>query len=642
MKKIFFKNKSDNGHQPFWNPWGFWGALWRLLVFLGLLFLFLLFLSLFKHCSGDNLTKEDIPEPLVNPVPPKEDPVIGGKIDSLEKLGPALPTPEPGEIGQGEEPGTMLLLNRLNVFFNEESDAAKMPYFANEFKRLYPGEAYQVEYMNPKTHLMRLIVPEKEREDIKARLPKQIKGVDFIVFNDNVYQSNAARPNDPVFAYQRFSWYFAPIQAYEAWDITQGSPHIKVAIIDSYFDLHHVELYSDRIEHPYSVPRGDNLVAPAIDCDEVSFMHGSMVASMAVGTMNNQAGACGIAPGCKFIPISMGHRFTSLTQMEGIMYAIDHGADVINISSGAVVDPRVAALPLEEQVEISKGLNKSEEVVWDYIFDRAERNNVTIVWAAGNESLFSSLDASKRNRNTIRVAALDENLQVADFSNFGNIKEYDIEESTISAPGVNMFGAMPFNTFNVGPGTSFSAPIVTGAVALMKSLDESLSNEEIIRILQETGKPVDHGRRVGPLLQIRDALLKVKKQFVSFEDILKDKKSLLGLWQSTELLDVFAEGKANGKARLYLDIQTPQTGAVYYKKTSNKEYQGKIYIKWFDDHIQIDQPDNATTQESKDDFFVPVVFTLAPDKNGLLKCSSRSSISQTTKPYYLKKVKDRK
>ena len=53
------------------------------------------------------------------------------------------------------------------------------------------------------------------------------------------------------------------------------------------------------------------------------------------------------------------------------------------------------------------------EQVWDYIFDLAEERNCVIVWAAGNETILAGMDCSKRNNNTIRVSALDQNLRPA-------------------------------------------------------------------------------------------------------------------------------------------------------------------------------------------------------------------------------------
>lgn len=121
------------------------------------------------------------------------------------------------------------------------------------------------------------------------------------------------------------------------------------------------------------------------------------------------------------------------------------------------------------------------------------------------------MDTSKRNANTIRVSAVDRNLKRAEFSNFGNFSNRGIYESTISAPGVDIWGALPNNSYDAWPGTSFSAPIITGVVALLKSENKDLTTKQIIKILQSTGKPVNGSPEIGNLVQVKDALVKAKQ-----------------------------------------------------------------------------------------------------------------------------------
>lgn len=133
------------------------------------------------------------------------------------------------------------------------------------------------------------------------------------------------------------------------------------------------------------------------------------------------------------------------------------------------------------------------------------------MWAAGNNSIFTPMDPSKRGESTIRVAAVDRNLKPASFTNFGNIPEKGIHETTVSAPGVDILGAMPYGSYDIGPGTSFAAPLVAGAVGLMKSINKNLTNSQIVDILRSTGKPIGKDSRIGPLLQIENALQETRK-----------------------------------------------------------------------------------------------------------------------------------
>jgi subtilisin family serine protease len=125
------------------------------------------------------------------------------------------------------------------------------------------------------------------------------------------------------------------------------------------------------------------------------------------------------------------------------------------------------------------------------------------------------MDASKRNANTIRVSAVDRNLKKADFSNYGNFTDRNIHESTISAPGVEIWGAAPENSYIAWPGTSFAAPIITGVVALIKSENKDFTTTQIIKILQSTGKTVQGAPEIGKLVQVKDALIKAKQTIES-------------------------------------------------------------------------------------------------------------------------------
>jgi subtilisin family serine protease len=236
-----------------------------------------------------------------------------------------------------------------------------------------------------------------------------------------------------------------------------------------------------------------------------------MVASMAIGGVNNDRGLSGIAPNCKFMPISLGQEpFTTFSIISGALYAIYQGADVVNLSLGYSLGI-LAAMPVEQQISLSEQLNLVEEDVWDYVFSLANDRNVMIVWAAGNDNVFVGLDATKRNATTLRVSAVDESLHKAGFSNFGNIAQLHIKETSVSAPGVKIFGACPNNSFATEQGTSFAAPLVTGAVALMKSLNPDLTNTQIIQIIQQTSRPIAGNESIGDLLQIYDALNKVQE-----------------------------------------------------------------------------------------------------------------------------------
>ncbi len=532
MKTIHFGKNGKNANVPFWQPWGCMGCLWRVFVFFLLLLLILFLLSLFRGCRNmpfgndhPTLIGDDTNE---TPYQPDTTPV--GWPGTIGEQIPELPVPDDNTIQPVDSSDIItdpdnrrIVSNRLNVILDSDANDETFKSFAQQFKKLYPDDAYKIIFYNTQTKMLQLSVPSNERIAIKDKLPQQITGIDFKVFLEEVFNDLAAneyRPNDLAFQYEDLTWYFRPIQVFEAWSITQGSPDITVAIVDSYFDLNQADLRGDRIVSPVSVERRSRDVSP----DErlaslpdshpakTSYYHGTVVAGIAVGSIDNRAFAAGIAPKCKFMPVSLGTTITSMREIEGILYAIYQGADVVNISIGLNLES-FNEMPIAKQVQISQEMFGEEEDIWNYVYKIANERNCTLVWAAGNENAFTAIDPTKRNDETIKVSAVGTDLQKADFSNFGNIPNRNIYQSTISAPGVEILGILPHNQYDPHePGTSFAAPIIAGTVALMKSLDKNLTNKEIISILQSTGKSIRGNESIGKLVQIRAALDKVRSR----------------------------------------------------------------------------------------------------------------------------------
>ena len=520
MKKFFF-NSGSNNNTPFWQPWkwaGYWG---RYLLFMLLLALLIILLSLFRGCNNVG-----IEESIVVSDPEWNQPIEGGeevglpsrdenRLPSFDELTP-IPNPDNGGA-------TEIYPNLLYVIFNSDAGDQVFTSFAQQFRERYAEPEHKIEAYNTSTKTAVLSVPSESRDRICQNLPSEITGIDFMVVpvevmtqfntanaNTNTASVSSGSFNDPAFGNTNQSWYFEPIQAKRAWSITQGSEDIIIGIVDSYMDLEHFELKGNRAIFPYSVLTGCSDVAPKVNSTPECAGHGTMVTAIATGNANNGQGSAGIAPKCKFIPVSLGDHINTITQVEGILYCIYHGADVVNISSGMYFPANISQLPIDQQVAFSRQYGVAQAKMWDYVFKIAEQKNTTIVWAAGNSNCFCAMDASKRNRNTIRVSSVDRNLKKANFSNYGNFPNKSLYESTISAPGVQIYGALPNNSYDAWDGTSFSAPIITGTVALIKSVNKNLTTPQIIDILKSTGKPIQGAPELGNLVQIYDAVAKAK------------------------------------------------------------------------------------------------------------------------------------
>lgn len=455
-----------------------------------------------------------------------------------------------------------------------------MAAWAQVFKQVYPGPNYSVTYYNPLTCLMQIAVPEDNREQVKREINGKMPMFDFIVFDEEIMGPSII-PNDPAFQNSDFSWWHRAVQLYDAWDITMGSPNIVIGIVDSYFDLRHPEIRNKRIIAPLCLSRLQSdrkNTLPPDGCPIVAATHGTHVLCCAAADGNNGEGGSGVAPKCAVIPVSVAdprnpqHCSSSLRMAEAIMYCIMHGANVINCSIGDNLKP-FAELPVEQQVDLAEAENKAEENVWDYVYRVAERRNCTIVYSAGNESAVTGIDPSKRNENTIRVSACGYRLDSVGFTNYGLLPELGVNYSTVSMPGVDILGGVPNNQYMFMSGTSQAAPLVAGTVALMKSLDPTLTSREIIDILIETGRPQPEEQHIGPLVQIRDALLRVQNRHPQMEEILEDPTSLEGLWECRSSLVNMSNDEP---ITLYLELKSGFTGCIFCRNSSGIIHEAPV------------------------------------------------------------------
>lgn len=482
------------------------GCLKWLLLLLLLLLLFLLL----RRCSNDKDHVRPIPDPIETKPWIGEDPRVGG--GGIYNPGdPYTPSPTPPEYSdvlppnQGvlppndnpefiREPGMpVIIANQLNILMENE-DKSIMD-FARDFKSKYPDDKYKIIYYDNVVKRVQIEIPPEERVKLKQEIPgKFTPEYELFVFDESLFEGHY-KPNDPAYNDSNKSWYLKTIKAEEAWDITRGSDKLTIAIVDNGFNLSHPELKS-KVVMPYNVLKHSSETFPQ------KADHGTHVAGTALAIIDNQIGLCGIAPNCSFMPVQVADKnglMTTTSILDGILYALYQGADVVNVSLG-VDFTGLDEFSEEFQKNLLRNHFKEEERLWNKVSDIAEKHQSVIVVAAGNDNILTGIDAIQRPDNIITVSAVDKDNQLyakADFSNYG-------EYSTVSAPGVDIFSTVGKNNYEVNSGTSMAAPIVTGAVALMKSVNKDLTTKEIIDILQRTGLPV-HGK-IGNLIQLDKAL----------------------------------------------------------------------------------------------------------------------------------------
>ncbi len=542
---------------------------------------------------------------------------------------------------------SVIISNRLNVAL--VGDNKSVDEFARTFKSLYPSDEYMIIYYDTTVHRVQIQVPDNKRESIKQDLKNQMTDFKLLIWNESLFKSSRI-PADAGFAEVEKSWYMRRIGAPDAWDVSMGDSNLVIAVIDDGFDLDHEEL-KGRLFSPWNVVTGN----ADVNTGKAS-VHGTHVAGTALGNADNLLGLSGVAPHCKFMPVQVGDfegRMSSTSIIDGVLYAINHNAQVINMSLGMILTPDVKAMPPEQQLQIIQTQFKAEESFWNELFARAIEKNIVVVLAAGNDDLVVGVDPMNRSPHVINVSAVDPDDKKADFSNYGPY-------STISAPGVHIYNALPDNKYTYMDGTSMASPIVAGGVALIKTVNPAMSFNQIVDLLQTTGTPINGTRRIGNLMQLSKALGVAKENrnnmpVVDCPDIQKRIDSLLqeieklrarcnqpstpimgdtmriprnpsgtgfaaGKWKSTTPLVGVTDGK---KVTIYFDFNTAGTGTISLVHPDNTVCRAAVSLSMNNDNLQIVQNDPAVCQPPPK-MFSPYRFVCKTDANGCAECEAQN------------------
>lgn len=409
---------------------------------------------------------------------------------------PSTPIPvHPEDIIYSSDSLYQIVSTRLNVLL--DAPELSLNRFAIDFKAAYPQPEYRIIYADPILKQVQIECPADQRQqiqnDLLSELPSKYTAKKVLIYEECIFTKDSV-PNDP-----RIDecWYHDAIGTYKAWDYTQGSPDIIVAIVDDGCETRCNE-FAGRIHKPYNVFSRTDDVYPSPD------QHGTHVSGLALAASNNNAGIAGVAPKCQLMPVKVfdDNGFCTTTSvLDGVLYAVYNGADVVNLSLGMSFHIRMTE---EEQEILTKNLFKKEERLWNKVFSIARKNNAVVVLAAGNDALLAGIDPIQRSNDIIVVAAVDQDtaeICKAEYSNYGRYTK-------VSAPGSNMLSTIGKDEYGYKSGTSMAAPLVTGTVALMKSINRALSPKQIRSILRQTGVPAKG--RVGKMIQADKAVRRAK------------------------------------------------------------------------------------------------------------------------------------
>jgi hypothetical protein len=264
-------------------------------------------------------------------------------------------------------------------------------------------------------------------------------------------------PNDQEYVAGQ-QWSVTQIHAEQAWDITTGSPSVVIAILDTGTAMDHPDLQG-KIVPGYDMINNNN--HPYDD-----FGHGTMTAGIAAAASNNGVGIVGISWGAKIMPVKvLDHNGSGsdVTLAQGITWAVDHGANIINASLG--------------------GGDTSS--VQDDAIKYAHDHNVLMVAAAGNTP-DGKPHYPAASPYVLAVGATGRSDTVTGFSSYGPYV-------SVAAPGVGILSTAWDNghlTYEYGNGTSFSCPIVAGVAALVWSINPQFTADDVRGVLEDSADDV--------------------------------------------------------------------------------------------------------------------------------------------------------
>lgn len=249
-------------------------------------------------------------------------------------------------------------------------------------------------------------------------------------------------------------WHLYMMQAQQAWDLSTGNSNVVVAVTDDAILTTHVDL-QNKLVMPYDAVDNDTDPNP---CGSNNGNHGTHVAGTVGAETNNNTGVSSIGFNVSIMPVKIGNCSDVLTNgYDGINYAANNGADVINMSWGGL------------------GISTYGQNILDAAWDNG--NGSILVAAAGNDDTDVMFYPAAYN-NVVAVSSTTNNDSKSGFSNYGTWVD-------ISAPGSAIRSTYAGSNTDYAriQGTSMASPNVAGLVGLMKSYAPGATNQDLINCL---------------------------------------------------------------------------------------------------------------------------------------------------------------
>ena len=301
--------------------------------------------------------------------------------------------------------------------------------------------------------------------------------------------ASSAAAFTPTNAYYGKQWYLSKDKAFDAWTAPPMLDSVKVAVVDSGVDC--------------GLPDFDGQIAAAKSFVGGSACidnqgHGTVVAGEIAGALNS-AGVVGLAYASQLLVakvVAADGTIPLQAEAAGIRWAVDQGARVVNLSFGAVRDPLDPELDTYSKVE-------AQAVAY------AVGKGAVVVAAVGNSDEAPTTPWPYASW----PSALPHVIGVGALTRSGNVPDFSDEDPTfvdLAAPGVSIFSTFPKDLtaaqegcapqgytecatgdYNRPEGTSFAAPQVAAAAAVLFGVDPALTASQVTRILERQADDVN-------------------------------------------------------------------------------------------------------------------------------------------------------
>lgn len=306
-----------------------------------------------------------------------------------------------------------------------------------------------------------------------AKALKETNAFEYIEENKVYSLKNIEIAQEKMSSFMARDWHLDRMKVKETWKITKGSPSVIVAICDS-------GINQDLRAFKGKVLKGWNFIDGNTDTSP-NTSHGTAVASYVAASGLNGAGISGIAPDVTLLPgkiVTKTGGVPTSAMLGCIRWAANQGAKVINVSM--------------------TGVNEwSSQSAARY----ANQKGAVVIWAAGNQN-YSTRWTDKKE--IIAVAGSDLNNRRYQAGDFGSNTGYFVD---ITAPGEGVYFLSLDGSYRKSNGTSFSAPMIAAAAALLYSIKPDLTPAQVLRYLQRGARYLGNKRSFGAgLVDVRKSI----------------------------------------------------------------------------------------------------------------------------------------